>query len=106
MADTVGQRILQKRKELNLSQEELARRVGVDRTTVAKWESGSNNLKQSVVKKLADALECSPVWLVGLDNPDIMIEFEATMNTMTTQQLNRIMAYATYLIARRDMDED
>lgn len=36
---TIGQRIAQKRKELNLSQEALGEQLGVSRQSIYKWES-------------------------------------------------------------------
>lgn len=36
---TTGQRIAQKRKELNLSQEALGEALGVSRQSISKWES-------------------------------------------------------------------
>ena len=36
---TLGQRICQYRKQLNISQEELGDRLGVSRQAVSKWET-------------------------------------------------------------------
>ena len=38
-AMTIGQRIAQKRKEQNLSQEALRERLGVSRQSIYKWEA-------------------------------------------------------------------
>ena len=39
---TTGQRIAQKRKELNLSQEALGEQLGVSRQAIYKWESDAS----------------------------------------------------------------
>lgn len=70
VANEIGKRIRMRRMELALSQADLAGRMGVDRSTIAKWESGDNNLKQSSVSKLSEVLRCSPVWLIGYENCD------------------------------------
>jgi len=67
MAD-MGKRINQRRTELGFTMEELAKKVGVQPSAVNKWEKGIvSNIPQSRIKKIADALECSPVWIMGID---------------------------------------
>lgn len=101
MSELTGKRIKERRAELGLSQEELAEKTGVTRTTVAKWESGENNLKQSKIKTIAKALDCSPVWIVGLDDStNIVIEIERNMDELDERNLQRIIKYAEYLLAK------
>ena len=71
MKNETSERIKNRRIELNLSQEELGKRIGVDRTTIAKWEAGDNNLRQSKAVALAKALNCSVTWLMGLESKEI-----------------------------------
>ena len=52
-------RIKQHRRERKLSQEELARLVGVDRSTVAKWEAGNNHPRADKLLALARVFQCS-----------------------------------------------
>ena len=53
---TVGQRIAQKRKELDLSQEGLGERLGVSRQAIYKWESDAalpaQDLCEQTIKSL------------------------------------------------------
>ncbi len=51
--------IAQKRKELGMSQQNLADLAGVDRTTVSKWEVGEAKPRASVLIKLKNILGCS-----------------------------------------------
>ena len=52
-----GKFISQKRKEKNLTQEQLAEKLGVSNKTVSKWETGKCMPDYSVVKTLCDELE-------------------------------------------------
>ena len=57
-----------RRKELGLSQEELAQRMGYrSKSSITKLEKGINDLPQSKVEELAAALETTPAYLLGLD---------------------------------------
>ncbi|GEM77513.1 LexA family protein [Vibrio sagamiensis] len=70
-------RVKQRRKELNLSQAELAERVGVAQQSIHKIEDG-RTLKPRNILQLANALQCSALWLQGIDpegnNADIHSE--------------------------------
>ncbi len=60
------ERIKSRREELGLSQEELAHRIGYkDRSSIAKIESGVNDITQSKIKAIADALDTTPSYLMG-----------------------------------------
>ena len=52
-----GKFISQKRKEKNLTQEQLAEKLGVSNKTVSKWETGKCMPDYSVVKSLCKELE-------------------------------------------------
>lgn len=53
----IGKFISKKRKEKNLTQEQLAEKLGVSNKTVSKWETGKCMPDYSVVKSLCDELE-------------------------------------------------
>ena len=64
----LSNRVLQRRRELGLSQEELAARVGYrSKSSITKLEKGVNDIPQAKVEELAAALETTPAWLLGLD---------------------------------------
>lgn len=63
---TVYQRIKKRRLELNLSQEEVAKRLGYkSRSSVNKIELGKNDIALSLLETFAQALQCSPAYLMG-----------------------------------------
>ena len=52
-----GKFISRKRKEKNLTQEQLAEKLGVSNKTISKWETGKCMPDYSVVKTLCEELE-------------------------------------------------
>lgn len=68
---TIGSRIKQRREELDLSQEELAKRLGYkSRSSINKIELGFQNLTQSKIKAIADALDTTPSYIMGWDDDE------------------------------------
>ena len=70
---TIGERIKQRRKELGLSVDELADKLGKNRATIYRYESNEiEKLPTTVLEPLADALGVSPGFLMGWEkNGDI-----------------------------------
>lgn len=63
------ERIKQRRKELHLTQDELAHKLGyTDRSSIAKIEIGKVDLSESKIMAFAKALECTPAYLMGWSN--------------------------------------
>lgn len=68
---TIGERIKQRREQLNMSQDELAHRLGYrNRSSINKIELDKQNLRQSKIKAIADALETTPGYIMGWDEAD------------------------------------
>lgn len=65
----MAQRIKERRNYLGLTQEELGEKLGLQKSAIAKYENGRvENIKRSVIAKMADILECSPAYLMGWSN--------------------------------------
>ena len=68
---TVGDNILNRRKELGLTQEELAKRMGYkSKSTINKIEMGKNDIPQGKIAKFAEVLLTTPGCLMGWDEED------------------------------------
>ena len=66
-AKEVGLRIKERRNELKISMPELGRRVGVNKSTIQRYETdGVNPTRSMVINGLAEALLTTPEWLTGL----------------------------------------
>ncbi len=77
----IGMRIRQRRKELNLTQEELAIKLGYrSRSSINKIEIGERSLTQSKIKAIADALDTTPSFIMGWG--DSKVEYK----TSTTKE--------------------
>lgn len=63
---TIGQKIKKLRKQLNMSVDDLAAKLGKNRATVYRYEKGDiENLPLDVLGPLAKALETTPGYLMG-----------------------------------------
>ena len=65
-----GRFITKKRKEQNLTQEQLAERLGVSNKTVSKWETGKCMPDYAVVKSLCEELKVSVSELMDGEEAD------------------------------------
>ncbi|MEM7271420.1 MAG: helix-turn-helix domain-containing protein [Pseudomonadota bacterium] len=62
---TFGDRIVNAREALGLSQNQLSRRLGVQEETLADWESDRNEPRANKLQMLAGVLNVSLVWLMS-----------------------------------------
>lgn len=67
----VKDRISNRRKELGLTLEDIAKSVGVSRVTVLRWENGEiENMRTDKIQSLCKALSVTPAYLMGwTDDP-------------------------------------
>ena len=74
---TIGSRIRKRREQLDLSQDELAKRLGFkSRSSINKIELDERNLTQSRIKAIADALETTPSYIMGWDELNEQVDLE------------------------------
>lgn len=71
---TVGQRIAQKRKEQNMSQEALGEKLGVSRQSIYKWESDAALPEIDKLVVLSKLFEVSVGWLLGVEEEPVRQE--------------------------------
>ena len=82
----IGDRIRNRRLELNMTQDELAKKLGYKtRGSVTKIESGYQNLTQPKIVAMAKALDTTPAYLMGWeDNMGVTTTNTGNHNTTTT----------------------
>lgn len=123
-----GKRIRDRRTDLDMTQEELAKRAGyTSRSSINKIELGLVDLPQSKILAIANALGVTPAWLLGWDNSnsgvnngiignqnsnntiivegkeleangEIESELLALCKKMTVQQKAKLLTFATELL--------
>lgn len=78
----IGERIKNRRIELNITQDELARRLGYsDKSSISRMEN-SSKLTLNKVQLLADALNVSPSYLMGWED-EINVDMDMNNNSGT-----------------------
>lgn len=82
----LGMQIKQRRKELNLTQEELAKRINVSRSAVSNWEIGRNYPDIQLIIQLSDELDIS---LDKLLKGESLVVKQISNDTIVRKSLSR-----------------
>lgn len=93
-------RMKKRREELDMSYQTLADKVGVSKSTLQRYETGSiKNMPVDKLEDIANALNVSPAYLMGWEEPEqpttIAAHFDGT--EYTEEQLERIKAFAAFI---------
>lgn len=67
---TIGARLRRTRRALDITQVELAERIGVAHATIVRIERGQTKPSTDTLFKLADALGVDPKWILSGDEQD------------------------------------
>lgn len=68
----MGNYLSERRKEIGLTQREVAEAVGVAEATVSRWESGEiANMRRDKISALAKVLHCSPDFVMTGERSDV-----------------------------------
>ena len=88
MVENMGQRIRDRRIALELTLDELGKKVGVGASTVRKWETGFiKDMRSDKIQKVADALDVTPAYLMGWDeSQSVSVEQVHTNNGLIGQE--------------------
>lgn len=108
-AKEIGRRIQARRKELSLSQDMLGQKLGLNKSTIARYENGSvEKIKLPIIQTMAEILNVNPDWLVLKTNnkgkySDCLAVSKDLFLTIHEQQL--IYAYRENVDMQRSVDK-
>ena len=103
--------MLQKlRGEAGLTQEEVAERIGVERATYARYESGARKLSAPALISLAHLYKVSPEYIMLMDEPGIDEEWEREL-LFSARRLNaegrkQLIKQLNYLLTDKDYTKE
>ena len=80
----IGNRIRKYREECNMTQKQLAERIGVSNSRVSNWEQGLNRPDADILAAVCVALDVSPSLLLGI---------RVTGDDLTEQERRVLKAY-------------
>lgn len=101
---TIGERIKNRRKELNMSADTLADILGKNRATIYRYESDEiENLPTSILEPLANALQTTPAYLMGWDVDDEGIEdIHSALSTYKNDLDSGLLTYKKIELTQTD----
>lgn len=104
----MGKRIRELRLAADLTQEQLGDMVGLQKSAIAKYENGkTENMKRSVIQKMADVLGVSPAYLMGFEE-DVPYYLDPDAAELAKEIANRdelrVLFDATRDISKEDID--
>ncbi len=77
-----------RRRELNLTLEQIGNYVGVSKSTVKKWESGNiKNMRRDKIVLLSQILRVSPLDILDINNCDFSPSVEIELSSETIKKI-------------------
>lgn len=77
-----GSRIKKIRKQKGLTQKQLGEKCGMYESQIRKYENGNANPKIETLQKIADALDCSLIALLGIEEYKKTDEYKSGMRSV------------------------
>ena len=107
----IGEKIAQRRRELGLTQDELARRMGYrSKAAISKIETNVNDISQTTLTRFAEALDTTAAALMGWAEepgagrpaPRVPREIDAVYDALNEQGQKELCRYGRYLGAQEE----
>lgn len=99
----MSKKIKELRLNKGLTLEQVAKVVGVGKSTVRKWETGMiANMKRDKIASLAKALGTTPAYLMGWEETTPQEnELIDLINQLNAEELKELSNYIDYIISKR-----
>lgn len=103
----IGKKVKARREQLGLTQEELAKKLGYkSKSTINKIELDINDVSQSKLLKLADALEVEPTYFIDIDTPsdniDRLLAYADAFKKLSSEGQIQVLKYIEFLVNQED----
>lgn len=107
----IGKKVKARREELGLTQEELAKRLGYkSKSTINKIELDINDVSQSKLIKLADALGVDPTYFIDLDTPahndSHLLDYATAFARLSDNGQKQALKYIEFLLNQEGQNDD
>lgn len=93
------------RKESKITQEQLAKYLGVDQSMITKLENGTRSLNVTLIEKICGLFGCSDAYLMGKEDSYIPLNFAFRSNGIQAEDLESIAAINKIVMNIRYMNE-
>ncbi len=112
---TIGDRIFEKLKEINMSQKLFSEKTGISQSTISEWKSKGTNPTSEKILIICKVLECSPEWLLsGIDHtgergnaiPWFVVDRNSELGSLISNYHNMDMAQRARLIGYMEALKD
>lgn len=98
-------RLKRLRKESKITQEQLAKYLGVDQSMITKLENGTRSLNVTLIEKICNLFGCSDAYLMGEEDSYIPLNFAFRSNGIQAEDLESIAAINKIVMNIRYMNE-
>lgn len=103
--ETRNIRLKQLRKASGITQEQLAKYLGVDQSMITKLENGTRNLNVTLIEKICNLFGCSEAYLMGEEDIYTPLNFAFRASGIMTEDLESVAAFNKIVKNIRDMNE-
>lgn len=93
------------RKESKITQEQLAKYLGVDQSMITKLENGTRSLNVTLIEKICSLFGCSDAYLMEKEDSYIPLNFAFRSNGIQAEDLESIAAINKIVMNIRYMNE-
>ncbi|HAU5069019.1 TPA: helix-turn-helix transcriptional regulator [Clostridioides difficile] len=103
--ESLGDRIANLRKELDINQKELATKVGITEASLSRYENNLREPKSEIIVRLAKALETSTDYLLGInDNTNISKEDKLIIENLSVSEKTKKLLEKIYSLEKEDRE--
>ena len=103
--ESLGDRIANLRKELDINQKELATKVGITEASLSRYENNLREPKSEIIVRLAKALETSTDYLLGVnENTKISKEDKLIIENLSVSENTKKLLEKIYSLEKEDRE--